>query len=85
MPHQELKLAVIQADITCDEPVVQSEPKQDLKQFGDFSIGEIAEALGVPKTSVHYWVKDVSMGGDVTPEIQAARAERRKAPSLRLR
>ena len=44
MPNQELKLAAVQADIASDEPAVQSEPKQDLKQFGDFSLGEIAVA-----------------------------------------
>ena len=45
MPNQELKLAAVQADIASDEPAVQSEPKQDLKQFGDFSLGEIAGAM----------------------------------------
>jgi hypothetical protein len=44
MPNHEFKLAAAQADITSDEPAVQSEPKQDLKQFGDFSLGEIAVA-----------------------------------------
>jgi hypothetical protein len=33
-----------QAGITNEAPAVQSEPKQDLKQFGDFSLGEIAVA-----------------------------------------
>ena len=42
MPNHEFKLAAVQADITSDE--VQSESKQDLKQFGDFSLGEIAVA-----------------------------------------
>ena len=44
MPNHELKLAAVQADITSDEPAVRSEPKQDLKQFGDFSLGEVAVA-----------------------------------------
>jgi hypothetical protein len=44
MPNPELTLAAVQADITSDEPAVQSEPKQDLKQFGDFSLGEVAVA-----------------------------------------
>jgi hypothetical protein len=44
MPNHELKLAAVQTDITSDEPAVQSEPKQDLKQFGDFSLGEVAVA-----------------------------------------
>ncbi len=44
MSDHEFKLAAVQADITSDEPAVQSEPKQDLKQFGDFSLGEIAVA-----------------------------------------
>jgi len=44
MPNHEFKLAAIQADITSDETAVQSEPKQDLKQFGDFSLGEVAVA-----------------------------------------
>jgi len=42
MPNHDLKLAAVQADITSDD--VQSESKQDLKQFGDFSLGEIAVA-----------------------------------------
>jgi hypothetical protein len=42
MPNHDLKLAAAQADITSDD--VQSESKQDLKQFGDFSLGEIAVA-----------------------------------------
>ena len=44
MPQHEFKLAAVQADTTSDEPAVQSEPKQDLKQFGDFSLGEVAVA-----------------------------------------
>ena len=44
MPNHELKLATVQADITSDEPAVQSEATQDLKQFSDFSLGEIAVA-----------------------------------------
>src|SRR6476646_6969732 len=42
MPNHDFKLAAVQADITSDD--VQSESKQDLKQFGDFSLGEIAVA-----------------------------------------
>jgi hypothetical protein len=42
MPNHDLKLAAVQADITTDD--VQPESKQDLKQFGDFSLGEIAVA-----------------------------------------
>src|SRR6476620_6445355 len=42
MPNHDLKLAAVQADITSDD--VPSESKQDLKQFGDFSLGEIAVA-----------------------------------------
>ena len=42
MPNHDLKLAAVQADITSDD--VQSDSKQDLKQFGDFSLGEIAVA-----------------------------------------
>jgi hypothetical protein len=45
VPNQEFKLAAVQADVTSDEPAVQSEPKQDLKQFGDFSLGEVAVAV----------------------------------------
>ena len=44
MPNQELKLAVVQGDVPSEEPAIQSEPKQDLKQFGDFSLGEVAVA-----------------------------------------
>ena len=53
MPNQELKLAAVQADIISDEPAVQSEPKQDLKQFGDFSLGEVAVAA-VSKPGSNY-------------------------------
>jgi hypothetical protein len=42
MPNQDLKLAAVHDDITSDD--VPSESKQDLKQFGDFSLGEIAVA-----------------------------------------
>jgi hypothetical protein len=44
MPNHELKLATAHADVTSDEPAVQSESTQDLKQFSDFSLGEIAVA-----------------------------------------
>jgi len=53
MPNHELKLATIQADITSDEPAVQSEATQDLKQFSDFSLGEIAVAA-VSKPGSNY-------------------------------
>ena len=53
MPNHEFKLAAAQADITSDEPAVQSEPKQDLKQFGDFSLGEVAVAA-VSKPGSNY-------------------------------
>jgi hypothetical protein len=33
-----------QAGLTNEAPAVQSQPKQDLKQFGDFSLGEVAAA-----------------------------------------
>ncbi len=44
MPNHELKLATALADVTSDDPAVQSESTQDLKQFSDFSLGEIAVA-----------------------------------------
>ena len=44
MPNPEFKLAAVQADIASDEMAAQAEPKQDLKQFGDFSLGEVAVA-----------------------------------------
>src|SRR6476619_1001841 len=53
MPNHDLKLAAVQADITNDEPAVPSEPTQDLKQFGDFSLGEIAVAA-VSKPGSNY-------------------------------
>jgi hypothetical protein len=43
MPNQDFKLAAVPTAITC-EPAVQLEPKEDLKQFADFSLGEIAVA-----------------------------------------
>jgi hypothetical protein len=42
MLNQDLKLAAVHDDNTSDD--VPSESKQDLKQFGDFSLGEIAVA-----------------------------------------
>ena len=53
MPNHDLKLAAVQADITNDGPAVPSEPTQDLKQFGDFSLGEIAVAA-VSKPGSNY-------------------------------
>src|SRR5438132_13579045 len=50
-----------------------------LRTTQGLSIGEIAEALGVPKTSIHYWVKGVPIGGEVSPERQAMRAQSFKA------
>jgi hypothetical protein len=39
MLNQDLKLAAVHDDITSDD--VPSEFKQDLKQFGDFSLGKL--------------------------------------------
>ena len=77
MPNQELKLAVIQADITSDEPVVQSEPKQDLKQFGDFSLGEVAvAAVSRPGSSYSKAAEIEFRRREVVIQIEAAEAQK---------
>src|SRR6478609_4597015 len=85
MPNHDFKLAAVQADITSDD--VQSESKQDLKQFGDFSLGEIefrrrevmvhVETLEAQKT--------VAEAQKATVEAQKALAEAQKAAALPLR
>ena len=84
MPNHELKLAAVQTDITSDEPAVQSEPKQDLKQFGaaeiEFRRREVViqiEAVEAQKAAVEAQKAAV--------EAQKAVAEAQKAATLPLR
>ena len=60
-------------------PAGLKEEAVHLRTTQGLSIGEIAEALGVSKGTVHYWVKGAATGGEVSAERQAVRAERRKA------
>src|SRR4051812_40230203 len=50
-----------------------------LRTTQGLSLGEIADALSVSKTTVHYWLRGVPTGGDVAPERLAVRAERQTA------
>jgi hypothetical protein len=91
MPNQEFKLAAVPADITGDEPAVQSEPKQDLKQFGDFSLGEVAVAavsrLGSnysKAAEIEFRRREVVIQIEAV-EAQKAAVEAQKAATLPLR
>ena len=96
MPNHDLKLAAVQADITSDD--VQSESKQDLKQFGDFSLGEIAvAAVSRPGSNyskaaeIEFRRREVMVHVEAleaqkaTVESQKALAEAQKAAALPLR
>src|SRR5215471_1643038 len=91
MPNHEFKLAAVQADITSDEPAVQSEPKQDLKQFGDFSLGEIAvAAVSMPGSNYSKAAEIEFKRREAVIQIEAAEAQKaaveaQKASTLPLR
>ena len=77
MPNHEFKLAAVQADITSDEPAVQSEPKQDLKQFGDFSLGEIAvAAVSMPGSNYSKAAEIEFKRREVVIQIEAVEAQK---------
>jgi hypothetical protein len=89
MPNHDFKLAAVQADITSDD--VQSESKQDLKQFGDFSLGEIAvAAVSRPGSNyskaaeIEFRRREVMVHVE-TLEAQKTVAEAQKAAALPLR
>jgi hypothetical protein len=96
MPNHDLKLAAVQADITTDD--VQPESKQDLKQFGDFSLGEIAvAAVSRPGSNyskaaeIEFRRREVMVHVEAleaqktVAEAQKALAEAQKAAALPLR
>jgi hypothetical protein len=77
MPNHAFKPAAAQADITSDEPAVQSEPKQNLKQFGDFSLGEIAvAAVSNPGSSYSKAAEIEFRRREVVIQIEAAEAQK---------
>lgn len=77
MPNHEFKLAAVQADITGEEPGDQSEPKQDLKQFGDFSLGEIAVAAASRPGSNYSKAAEIEFKRrEVVIQIEAVEAQK---------
>ena len=83
MPNHDLKLAAVQADITSDD--VQSESKQDLKQFGDFSLGEIAVAAVSKPGSNYSKVAEIEFRRrEVVIQIETLEAQKAAALPLRL-
>ena len=91
MPNPEFKLAAVQADIASDEMAAQAEPKQDLKQFGDFSLGEIAvAAVSRPGSNyskaaeIEFRRREIVIQIEAV-EAQKAVAEAQKAATLPLR
>ena len=77
MSNHEFKLAAVQADNTSDEPAIQSEPKQDLKQFGDFSLGEIAVAAASMPGSNYSKAAEIEFKRrEVVIQIEAVEAQR---------
>src|SRR6476619_6454530 len=96
MPNHDFKLAAVKAEITSDD--VQSESKQDLKQFGDFSLGEIAvAAVSRPGSNyskaaeIEFRRREVMVHVEALEaqktvvEAQKATAEAQKASALPLR
>jgi hypothetical protein len=80
MPNHEIKLAAVQADITTDEPAVQPETKQDLKQFGDFSLGEVAvAAVSRPGSSYSKAAEIEFRRREVVIQIEAVEAQKAAA------
>ena len=77
MPNHEFKLAAVQADITGEERGDQSEPKQDLKQFGDFSLGEVAAAAASNPGSNYSKAAEIEFRRrEVVIQIEAAEAQK---------
>jgi hypothetical protein len=77
MPNHEFKLAAVQADITGEEPGDQSESKQDLKQFGDFSLGEIAVAAASRPGSNYSKAAEIEFKRrEVVIQIEAVEAQK---------
>jgi hypothetical protein len=66
-----------QAGITNEAPAVQSEPKQDLKQFGDFSLGEVAAAAASNPGSNYSKAAEIEFRRrEVVIQIEAAEAQK---------
>jgi hypothetical protein len=69
-----------QAGITNEAPAVQSEPKQDLKQFGDFSLGEVAAAAASNPGSNYSKAAEIEFRRrEVVIQIEAAEAQKAAA------
>ena len=69
-----------QAGITNEAPAVQSEPKQDLKQFGDFSLGEVAAAAASnPGSNYSKAAETEFRRREVVIQIEAAEAQKAAA------
>jgi hypothetical protein len=66
-----------QAGITNEAPVVQSHPMQDLKQFGDFSLGEVAAAAASNPGSSYSKAAEIEFRRrEVVIQIEAAEARK---------
>ena len=66
-----------QAGITNEAPVVQAHPKQDLKQFGDFSLGEIAVAAASMPGSNYSKAAEIEFKRrEVVIQIEAVEAQK---------
>ena len=66
-----------QAGITNGAPAVQSQPKQDLKQFGDFSLGEVAAAAASDPGSNYSKAAEIEFRRrEVVIQIEAAEARK---------
>jgi transcriptional regulator with XRE-family HTH domain len=53
-----------------------------LRKTQSLSLSELAEVLGVSRTTIRYWVKDIPTTPDVSQDRRIARAERMKAGQL---
>jgi hypothetical protein len=80
MLNHAFKPVAAQADITSDESAVQSEPKQDLKQFGDFSLGEVAvAAVSNPGSNYSKAAEIEFRRREIVIQIDAAEAQKATA------
>jgi transposase-like protein len=53
-----------------------------LRTTEGYTLRELADYLGVPKSTVNYWVKEVPAATCISPERQRIRAERQRANQL---
>ena len=65
------------AGITDEAPAVQAQSKQDLKQFGDFSLGEVAAAAASNPGSNYSKAAEIEFRRrEVVIQIEAAEARK---------